>query len=274
MDTDLKLPVFFAELICASTALPGQLDVPRIARVGMPIQPVIHPDSPSLDPPLVVREVQVLTRVKHYYICNSGHRWFITFRNVYFRSEEEFYKHAVNEIARVNRAFGTLLPVACPIQVADVVYVASLEITELKPCWQKNNPISTSVEFAIVDDEKTYQAWEILIRDLIADQGLSLSRLLALEEKDPVVGSCMQLISEDTFVSYYKAFEVIRKKIGDENKLVKLNLASKSEISRFKDNSQVFRHANYTLNCKAMSKGEAKLFVLNLLRSYTSHRPT
>ena len=271
-------PSFFVEITCLTSPHPCKkllVEVPRVtlAHAPFPLYGAFENQEIDVDRSFPrVRELELLDGYRRYDIRKSSDkRWFISFKDVSFKDEPDFFQYARGEIARVNRVIGTTLPRAATIIVEDRVYVAVSD-TQLTSNWQNAKQLAQAVQIEVVDEFKIVEEWNKFIGDIVNNPSKYLFGLLDREGIDPILTTCIQLISENSFQSFYKAFEVLAKHYGGHHKFVKLGLFTRGEISRFTDNAQASRHAHHRLSTKAMPFAEAKLFILHALRFYMNKR--
>lgn len=267
-------PKLFVEVTCLSSPHPERrltLEVPRIILANTPFNVYGSFGNQEIKTngsfPRI-RELEFLIKYKNYDVkLSENKKYFVSFKNVAFKDREEFLRHAKNEMSRVNRVLGTVLPHAAKIFVEDVVYIAESP-TQMRECWRDSKPLGETTPFSAVNEQELINRWNLFMEKVLEDPSEYVFSLLDKDGIDPILTTCTQLISEDTFPALYNAFEILLKHYGGHHKFIKLGILNEKQLKRFKDNAQVYRHAEHKLNTEVMHLMEAKIILVSVLRYY------
>ena len=277
MSQFFSYPAYFSEITCISSPHPsrrGTIEVPRVALANADILirgAFGNAEFDQGDDFPRIREIELLFKYDRYIIVKSDDgRHFISFKDIVLRSEQEFLRYARSELTRVNRVIATLVPSAEAIVVQNTVYLAESE-TSMSQCYRENEQIAGPIRFETVDDIAIVEKWKKAARELIEKPSDLLFKILEGDGRDPILTTCVNLVSRNDFPSYYTALELLAQHYGRHHKFIKLGLLDKDTFSRFRDNAQVYRHANHKLATKEMSLAEAKLLVIAVLDYYVKH---
>ena len=99
-----------------------------------------------------------------------------------------------------------------------------------------------------------------------ATQPSVLGSLLEIAQKDDVIAKSLSFYRDDTWDSLYKVYEEIRADVG--GKIIKNGWASKSDISRFTQTAQLYRHAvskKYKPPAQPMTFLEARALIKSII---------
>jgi len=108
----------------------------------------------------------------------------------------------------------------------------------------------------------------------VATQPSALESLLEVAQKHNVVADALSFYRDDTWISFYKAYEIIRDDVGGKHQIIKNGLSVDSDINRFKQTAQSraalgdsARHASkkYTPPAKPMTLLEARALIKTIL---------
>lgn len=267
--------MLFAEIFCASTRGPGQANYIRSPRVMLANTSTTFQCAVNVtdeyevpDPPGDFQEIAILGTLPGYILRQTHRNRYIAFEAYTGSDAEMFHAFACREIARVNRAYACLTPRNWPISVSNIVYVSAAPYVEMRAVWQKNLPVHESGSAPTLTDEQLVRRWLSLVLRTAQGGERLLERLLKAEQRDDTMASCLFFIAEETYPSYYKAYEVMARAVGGHHALRKLPFVSANDLSRFTSGAQSYRHANKEASPSDMNASEAKLFIVDLLLAY------
>jgi len=270
----------FAEMMCITSPtpdLPFISNGPRIHLVGRPIDSLQYSatgeESQESSPYPRLRELEMIQKFPDYEIRVGLGRHFISFKNARLHDPLGYYEYAKDEVARINRVLNSLLPEAAEICLSRTLFQAESD-TSLRPVWEKDVPICETAKIVVVEEKSVFCDWNAYIKEICKSEGRKVSRLLELERSNPTVGACVALTSQNTFPSFYMAWEIIAREFGGQAEVIKSGRVMRKNLSDFTENAQITRHSNKRLgvNTRPMGLPEAKMFVIKLLEAYIQHR--
>jgi hypothetical protein len=274
MQPKSKSAKLFVEITCMTSPYPGcsfMVGVPHVALAGSELKLQGSQTGEDIVPEAGVlprlREIELIDGYRNYKIVRRDRRVFITFVDVFIDDPKEFYDYAKAEISRINRILGAALPNVSEIKAGEEVY-ASPDENVLSIVWRVPPTFATSPQVAIVEKQAIVDDWNAFLAEVNANGAERIFMLLDLEMVDPIARACIQLIGENAFPSLFKVYEIISKQYGGQHKVKQLGVANDRELSRFTDNAQSYRHANYELSTTHMDVMEAKLLMIKLLWFY------
>ena len=106
----------------------------------------------------------------------------------------------------------------------------------------------------------------------VATQPSALESLLEVAQKHNVVADALSFYRDDTWISLYKAYEIIRGDVGGEHQIIKNGWTVKSGIKRFTQTAQPYRHASkkYKPPAQPMTLLEARALIKTILSRWVS----
>lgn len=115
----------------------------------------------------------------------------------------------------------------------------------------------------------------------VATQPSALESLLEVAQKHNVVADALSFSRDDTWISLYKAYEIIRDDVGGKHQIIKNGWSVKSDINRFTQTAQSraalgdsARHASkkYIPPAQPMTLMEARVLIKTILSRWVSSK--
>ncbi len=108
----------------------------------------------------------------------------------------------------------------------------------------------------------------------VTTQSSVLESLLEVAKKYNVVADALSFYRDDTWSSLYKAYEIIRDDVGGKHHVIKNGWSVASDINRFKQTAQPYRHASkkYKPPAQPMTLLEARVLIKNILSRWLSSK--
>lgn len=140
------------------------------------------------------------------------------------------------------------------------------------------------IEEAITAYEKVSAQVTVITADgseKVANQPSALESLLEVAQKHNVVADALSFNRDDTWVSLYKAYEIIRDDVGGKHQIIKNGWSVDSDINRFTQTAQSraalgdsARHASekYKPPAQPMTLSEAKALIKTILSRWVASK--
>ena len=109
----------------------------------------------------------------------------------------------------------------------------------------------------------------------VATQPSALESLLEVTQKHNVVAKALSFYRDDTWNSLYNAYETIRDDVGGKQQIIKNGWAINSDINRFTQTAQPYRHAvskKYKPPAQPMTLLEARVLIKTIISRWISSK--
>ena len=108
----------------------------------------------------------------------------------------------------------------------------------------------------------------------VATQPSALESLIGVAQKYNVVADALDFYRDGTWSSLYNAYEIIRGDVGGEHQIIKNGWTVKSDVRRFRQTAQPYRHASkkYKPPAQPMTLLEARQLIKAILSRWVSSK--